>query len=384
MKYFFILFVVRLISSVNRMIKKNSRYSDDVLFLSHNISIGDLLVCIGSLEKYRSMYPDLKFSLVCKPSVAQFAEETGLFPQIYIFKNNKQFLLTAFRLKVKKLIIFPPNWLDDRKIEYMISIIAADEKISARNGHNYYSIREKNSFDRHYTRIVDVSRESHFMERCAEFFSAMTGEIFTPCMIDLRKKIEPRSDAKKYFVVNLGGSFAEKCWPIDRFSQVIEYICLVTCLKPVLVGSKQEDKLSSGFCELYHGVVDNYCGKTTMHELINLIGNAAFYFGNDTGTSHIAAACGVPGFSVTAMFVEPICMPYPDFYEGYMAARPIIVTSGENKKCKYCADVEKTESCKKCLAENKIFECIDDISVDEAIQVIKESGILDRFKRKNT
>ena len=174
------------------------------------------------------------------------------------------------------------------------------------------------------------------MERSSELFSILYNEKYDVNAFSFEDKIISAQNARQYFVVNLGASMRKKRWPVDRFVEVVKYITKETYLKPVLIGGKEEKSSAEEFSELYSEEFDDLCGKTSISELIQLIGNAAFYLGNDTGTTHIAASCGIPNFSLTSEAYGGECMPYPLKYNGDMKGRPVVIKTKKEKKCCNC------------------------------------------------
>lgn len=205
---------------------------------------------------------------------------------------------------------------------------------------------------------------------------------------------------KKYFVVNLGASLSYKRWPVERFAVVIEWIYSRTGLIPYFIGSAMEDNLVTSIKEYYSGAMEDYCGKTSLRDLFILVGNASFYLGNDTGTTHVAAAVGIPNFSIACCRYPPVCVPYPSNYIEKDAIFPTIIKSLKDremcKECrieqllhpeedsKYCwaePNLRVTYSCRDRINEIGCIECLSDITIDQVIDVIERSGILDEYAK---
>jgi heptosyltransferase II len=97
-----------------------------------------------------------------------------------------------------------------------------------------------------------------------------------------------------------------KCWPTDRFREVIKEVFEKTGYPWKVLGTAKDvsivQKIVAG---LPKGVVLNYVGKTDLAMLISELLSIRLLLTNDTGTMHLAALLGVP---VVAIFgsTEPL------------------------------------------------------------------------------
>jgi ADP-heptose:LPS heptosyltransferase len=78
----------------------------------------------------------------------------------------------------------------------------------------------------------------------------------------------------------------EKTWPADRFLELARYIQRSLDLEPVFIGGPGDDL--SRFRE-WRSVAGAPLG-----EIMQLMRDASFFAGNDSGPAHVAAAFGVP------------------------------------------------------------------------------------------
>lgn len=94
--------------------------------------------------------------------------------------------------------------------------------------------------------------------------------------------------------VHPGSGSADKCWPPDRFFQVVDRLLTDGCFVALLTGPAEERGLEQQVRE-YAG---DRAGVTVWRqELIGaaaLLGQADLFIGNDSGTAHLAAAAGCP------------------------------------------------------------------------------------------
>ncbi|WP_207536746.1 glycosyltransferase family 9 protein [Sabulicella rubraurantiaca] len=92
-----------------------------------------------------------------------------------------------------------------------------------------------------------------------------------------------------------------KRWPVERFAKV----AMGLGMPSVVVGGPSE----SGLAAAIPGALD-LCGKTSLRELGAIARRAALCVGNDTGPTHLAAACGTPTLAIFGEESDPaLCAP---------------------------------------------------------------------------
>ena len=166
------------------------------------------------------------------------------------------------------------------------------------------------------TKCIATVNRVHETERGSEVLEA-AGLLYTP--VDIRKPVTSmlaiaQSDTAQafvqampqlqgpYAVVAPGSSFPRRRWDWQRFAAVA-----IGCIQPrgwttVLVGGPEDADLCSGIAkQLGDDQVLNLAGQTSFAELAAVCAGARLFVGNDSGTGHVAGACGVPTV-VVAMF----------------------------------------------------------------------------------
>lgn len=158
-----------------------------------------------------------------------------------------------------------------------------------------------------------------------------------------------------YLVVSPIASFENKRWPLKNYQELIR--------KLLTASEFQEFKIV-----LVAGPDDTYCeqviseeisqdqrfinlqGETTIKESAEIIGHSKFCISNDTGTIHMAEACGVP---VIALFG-----PTSESF-GFRPHLSKSKTLSSQRACRPCSET----GAKKCPYQTNL--CMEDISVDE-------------------
>ena len=161
-------------------------------------------------------------------------------------------------------------------------------------------------------------------------------------------------DISNYIVViHAGGPMLLKRWASERFVELIKRLLQDYAVKVFLVGGKDEYELAESILD---GVGDdcviNLAGKMTLAELAYLLKQADLFIGNDSGPMHIASACGT---NVVGLYGPT----NPERFGPY----------GRN-----CIALRMEDNCPPCAQDKckfRDYRCIDRISVDDVIGVIK-------------
>lgn len=118
-------------------------------------------------------------------------------------------------------------------------------------------------------------------------------------------------DPGRLVVLNAGAGWASKRWPAPRFATLANILKEVG-LSCVFVGSKSRAD-ADAFEEVRSAGVEqaaNLLGRTSVRQLVALISVARAHIGGDTGSTHIAAALGVPAFGLYGITNPRRSCPY--------------------------------------------------------------------------
>ncbi len=148
---------------------------------------------------------------------------------------------------------------------------------------------------------VDVARYLGGLMDRAEF-------CLVPKPEDLASVKAKLAGIDRFVVMNGGAGWVTKRWPPSHFAELIRRLG-ADGITAVLIGAKGDvliaDEIRSAGCE-FHTLV----GQTSVKELIALISLARAHVGGDTGSSHIAAALGIPAISFYSITRPKRCCPY--------------------------------------------------------------------------
>lgn len=109
-----------------------------------------------------------------------------------------------------------------------------------------------------------------------------------------------------YGIVAPGASVARRQWPGDRFAEFTEKEILSRGWLPVFVGGPESVAACDEIAQKLSGPSLNLAGRTNFQQLAAVCAGAECFIGNDSGTAHVAGACGVPTLIVTAFAKESL------------------------------------------------------------------------------
>lgn len=155
-----------------------------------------------------------------------------------------------------------------------------------------------------------------------------------------------------------GESASLKHWPAIKYARLADSIIDKFNVKILILGDISEKKIAEVVVAAMRNKAIDLSGKTTLGELIAVIGNAQLLITNDGGPLHIAAAQGIRTVSIFGPVDDFVYGPYPP------SDRHIVVKHDLN--CRPCYQNFKMDIC------NNNRECINSISVEEVFAAVEK------------
>ncbi len=125
---------------------------------------------------------------------------------------------------------------------------------------------------------------------------------------------KPRFVKGNYYVVFPGGSVIQKFWPAEKYALIMEHIWQKTGMIGVVLGVKSErdtiDRLMYSIPRKMKSKVLDLSGKTSIEDVIDIIGNARLILSNDTSGAHIACATQTPSVVIVGGWHFDRFFPY--------------------------------------------------------------------------
>ena len=175
-----------------------------------------------------------------------------------------------------------------------------------------------------------------------------------------------------------GHDYPYRGWNIEKFAHVANFILANTDLIICLSGTNDDEVANS---ELYSMIknkrrVINLTAKTSFDEWVEVLRNAEFIFGNDSGYIHLASMLRTKSFVIAGFWNYGRFLPYGDDVE--VCAKPIDIRI-DKPKCALCSIIKhncmEKVACDKKVLKDGIYKCIDDITSEMAIEAVKSHYI---------
>lgn len=357
-------------------------------------AIGDCIIWLDQAKEYRKIFPDHKFILLHNKAWSEIAERLPWFDECVPFDRTKignikyyKTLITTLNKYTYEKVFSPVFSRDFITVDWLVHNINAIEKIGYDGDyHNnylayvcdpYYS-QHSNEYnlkaiaDSWYTTLVSNIQDCTMeLQRNAQFIRQTINSGFRCRLpkIPFDIPIYDQLKSKEYAVVFPGASVEYRMWPINYFLKTVNYIPYPTI---VLCGSQQEKKLAEEFIFAYKGDknIINLVGATNLLELISVISNAKIVISNETSASHISVATRTPSICLLGGGHYGRFHPYKAdiIDDDDTKALPIVVNT-HDMNCFNCNWI-----CKHPL-QNGRWKCIDEITTEKVIEVLKKSNI---------
>jgi len=170
----------------------------------------------------------------------------------------------------------------------------------------------------------------------------------TPADLSPARKRELGLKDKNYLILNPGGSWPSKRWPVNKFASLADKLLKETDLDLVLTGgpadSERNTQIISEITAGQEKRLHNTTGKTSIPDLMAIIAAAEFMVSGDTGPVHLAALFRTPALTIFGPSAETMYRPY-----GQEEDYPIIANWGLH--CRPCGEHECPLGHHKCLQE---------------------------------
>lgn len=172
-------------------------------------------------------------------------------------------------------------------------------------------------------------------EAVSRFFFARTaaslGIAAGPALFEDRARLPvpaagPESK-ERFIVIHPGSGAAEKCWPLDRFLEVARRLSGRGFAGGIVLG-EAEERLRGDLGRLSLPPDWQGMNQPPLTVLSYLLSRTSLYIGNDSGVTHLAAACGAP---VLALFLEKNLPAWAPFGRSRTIAAPEMAAIGVDR-----------------------------------------------------
>jgi ADP-heptose:LPS heptosyltransferase len=279
--------------------------------------LGDLLVALPAIQLLRKRYPSSLISLVCREEYGKLLERTGVVDECISQENRRVTSVLSGSLGSGgegdlRLQDFDrvTGWFKKKDsasgLEEVLSSTGVSSGLFVYDGPTQETI-SRNFFRKTLEWIEGESSEELSFEECARLPLSSTQKEEGRQILGEGQSVQ----GDKLIVVHPGSGSREKCWPLTCFLEVVRRLDRRN-VQGLLVTGPAEEWLKPGVD--LSDFPDNWfwVHSPSLLRLAGLLATSPFYLGNDSGITHLAAACGAAGWALFRKDLEAAWKPYGD------------------------------------------------------------------------
>lgn len=329
------------------LFKKNkiSCESDNALIIQLGV-IGDSIIYLGIIRALTQA--GLKPTVLCRKAMFDFIKENldeteiisiDIDDEKYVWKEYvNTFRLLKDRKYKRILVLDPQKWGG----HYLASHICAEQKIFPYVKRNLKGARLAKAFMRElaYRRQYEagyIVSPGTFLGRSGADLLHKIGYEDYQCKKEMirRKQTKIALPQKSYAVVAPMARGRARCLSEVQIQGIVEYLLDKSSCYIAIVGRGKDRKYIVDALGEGRERVINYAGETSLDELIQIIENAKFVIGADSGQIHLAASLDVPSICLSGYGDYGRFLPYD--YEIKSENEPICIYENEREHCFQCS-----------------------------------------------
>ncbi|MBF0607474.1 MAG: lipopolysaccharide heptosyltransferase I [Candidatus Magnetobacterium sp. LHC-1] len=209
-----------------------------------------------------------------------------------------------------------------------------------------------------YNELVDGGRDLHAVDRYLRVATTALGCKVPSVAFPLPMGEPPEGLAQRDFAVIVPGArWKTKQWEAEKFGQVAARLPVSS----VVIGSADDTEAAAVVVAHSAGKAINLAGRTSLKDIVGIIGRARLMITNDTGPMHIAAALNVPVFAIFGPTDPKLTGPYG--CSGCVFRTAIACSPCRKKNC-------RTKKCLRDLSFQSVYETIYDSVFSGACQEV--------------
>jgi heptosyltransferase II len=279
--------------------------------------IGDAVMGTPALQRLRSSFPQAHITLLASGRTTALFEDSPLCDEVLEYRRREEGVNALIKtVKMMRARGFDLALLFQNAFEAAIVSFLGGARLRigyAEQGRGFLLTHKLHRGPEHRNR----HQVHDYLDIVAECERVCLGSDFKPndsspvpsltanarqkdAALTLLECFGVKSGSRSLIAINAGATNSRaKCWPAERFAALADRLTREMNAQIVLIGAPSELEYADGVISRMetNGVAD-LTGKTTMVELIGLLGLCDLLVSNDTGPAHIAAALGRPTITI--------------------------------------------------------------------------------------
>lgn len=338
--------------------------------------LGDSLTMIPAIHLIRKLHPDSNFVLITnKPPKSHFIfswdvfKNFDFFEKVISYSKNLNDLVKIF-IELRKnpnsilyLLAVKTKWGKLRDKIFFKYICGIKQVVGLEESHTNLFRRKSNGY------LVKALRDSEKFIRIVERYHKVKFIRPEGCLLPIKNEVvlsvnrilesyqNEINNASYIISIGAGTKMPAKKWFHDRYAVIANRLIEQKKAFLIFLGGKEEYdeiELLIKNIEKKHRVL-NLAGKTSIIESAEILKRSDLYFGNDTGTMHLASIVGTK--CVTIFSSRGILGRYEPYGNGHI-------------------NIIKRIACEGCYLQTcieKNMECLRQIEVDEVWNQLKNA-----------
>lgn len=333
---------------------------------------GDVIFTTPFIRAVREVFPDSYIVFITPPRCKEILEANARINELIIFDEDgreKSFLGKigfALRLRGEK---FDIAFILHRSFTRALITFMAGIRMRVGYGTKRRGFLLTKKLD---LPAKEIHRVEHFLRLAAaagadtsekdyEFFitepDRERGRLILSC--------EGADLNNRFVVINPGGNWKPKRWPVDKFAQLADRLIDEYGVRILITGAEKDKGLSEEISQRMRNKPVSIAAKTSLRELASILEMVKLVISGDSGPMHIAVSSGTNVVALFGPTSAGITGPY---------GKGNYTVISKNVGCDIpCYDY----ACRD-------YRCMNAISVDDVIRVIQEKSYLTTDNRPQT
>lgn len=263
-------------------------------------SLGDIVHSLPFLNSLRTCYPAAEIHWVIAKGFEGLLEGHPMINKLWIIKKDSWTKLNRAKDTIDEIrSLFSALKKEGYDLVVDLQGLLRSGIITSATGApvrvGFKEAREGSRF--FYTHKVAGGKGIHAVDRylkIAEFLGCDTSNIAFPFPLHQFPAAGNEHLFHDYAVIVPGARWRTKRWLPEQFGKLASLLPLHS----IIVGSKSDMHIADEIVALSDNKALSLAGETNLQELIEIVRGAKFMISNDSGPMHIAAALGVPVYSI--------------------------------------------------------------------------------------
>lgn len=277
------------------------------ILLTCTVNLGDVVLATSAAALIKQHYPDCKVSMLVKAGIEPILVGCPVLDEVLVLRNKakgksiRQMWQFVKEIKKRK---FDMSISLDRKLRPAVLTLLA--RIPVRIGPDKVFDHKPSRITMLYNKIIETPKDFLRTHQSEIFQSIIRGALGvsgtakpslnkslgdTPKVSDLMGNLP----SKKYRIaLCIRGTYFLKNWPIHQFSDLVDSLNQKYDAVFYIIGTHADQKDAEILCQSTHASIRNFCGKTSLEDLVGILRKSDLFITIDTGSMHVAAVFDVP------------------------------------------------------------------------------------------